>query len=122
MNDSKLTQMLLHFRNSNQLPEINSEAGKKIFRELQRYDLLRVNSQGEWVITRKGEEALKMGVKKYIQSEKFESQLAKEAPRLKRQKNILLMLCVLLIGFFILLLVSIPDTLINVLGEIISGL
>lgn len=113
--------MLLHFRSSNQLPEINSDAEKLIFRELQRYDLVRVNSQGEWVITRKGEEALKIGVKTYIKSEKFEDRLAKDAPRLKRQKNILLLLVVLLMAFFVLLLVSSPETLINLLGEVIPG-
>lgn len=121
MDDSKLTQMLLHFRNSNLLPEINSEADKRIFRELQRYNLLRVNSQGDWVVTRKGEVALKMGVKAYMKTEKFEEQLAREAPGLKTQRNLLLIVSVLLIGFLVFLLISSPDFIIEDLGKTISG-
>ena len=121
MDDSKLTQMLLHFRNSNLLPEINSEADKRIFRELQRYNLLRVNSQGDWVVTRKGEVALKMGVKAYMKTEKFEEQLAREAPGLKTQRNLLLIVSVLLIGFLVFLLISSPDFIIKDLGKTISG-
>ncbi|MCM8568914.1 hypothetical protein NE848_05965 [Gramella jeungdoensis] len=115
MNDQKLTQMLLHFRKTSLLPALEAETDKRIFRELQRYYLVRLNSRGEWIITRKGEEALNMGVKKFIKAEKFENQLAKEAPRLKRQKNILMLLVALLLCFFVFLVVSSPQTLIGLL-------
>ena len=113
--------MLLHFRNNKVFPEMNLEADKRTFRELQRYNLLRVNSQGEWVLTRKGEESLKMGVKKYIKAEKFEEELAREAPGLKTQRNLLLLLSVLLIGFLAFLLISSPDVFIGDTGSMIPG-
>ena len=108
--------MLLHFRKTSLMPALEAETDKRIFRELQRFYLVRFNSKGDWVITRKGEEALKMGVKKYIKAEKFEDRLAKEAPRLKKQKNILIALIVLLIGFFVLLVLSNPEAITSLLG------
>ncbi|MCG9970722.1 hypothetical protein [Christiangramia crocea] len=122
MNDHKLTQMLLQFRTSSLFPALESDMDKRILRELQRYYLVRVNSKGDWIVTRKGEEALKIGVKKYIKAERFEARLAKEAPGLKKQKNILLTLIVVLIGLLVFMVIASPEIIVNGFAELLSAI
>ncbi|TBW30257.1 hypothetical protein [Gramella sp. KN1008] len=121
MNDHKLTQMLMQFRANSLFPELQSDNDKRMLRELQRYYLVRVNSKGDWVVTRKGEEALKIGVKKYIQAEKFEAELARSAPSLKKQKNILLGMIVILMSILIAIVLGSPEPILNGLVEMIAG-
>lgn len=90
MKKSKFDTTLEFFLDNNKLPVFQGQKEKTIFAKLQKYNLIRVNSVGDIVITSEGEKALTVGVNTYIHALKFEKQLAKEAPALKRQKKILI--------------------------------
>ena len=89
--------LLETFRSNHQPSVLKSEKEKKAFYQLQKYNLVRLNSEGRIVITGQGEEAIVTGVEQYIKNLRFEQKLAKEAPKLKREKKILYFLIFLLL-------------------------
>ncbi|MEG9328466.1 hypothetical protein V6B16_11020 [Salinimicrobium catena] len=61
------------------LPQFNSEKEKKIFLQLQQYNLIYITPEGAITITKKGKAALNFGVEKFIVLERFEEKLLKDA-------------------------------------------
>ena len=63
------------------LPEFQNEEEEKLFLQLQKYNLIHLTPQGVLVITRKGREALKTDVEKYLYLERYEQRLIKDSMR-----------------------------------------
>lgn len=61
------------------IPCFEKEKEKKIFLQLQKYNLIHVNKEGVFIITKKGKEALKFGVEKLLVMERFEERLIKDS-------------------------------------------
>ena len=109
-------RILEEFRSNDQPSTLEKDKEKKVFFELQNYNLLRLNSEGKIIITPQGEEAISVGVEKYIRTLKFERELAKKAPKLKREKKILTLLVIILsLSLIFLLFFDTTDTLLSVL-------
>ena len=73
-------QVLLKFQNEpREVPIFENEQEKKIFLQLQKYNLLYVTAEGTLRITSKGRQALKGDVEKYISLERFEQRLIKDS-------------------------------------------
>lgn len=96
-------QILRLFQNGvKELPEFKNQE-KKIFLQLQKYNLIHATPAGIFQLTRKGEEALKGDVEKYILMEKLEERLIKDSFKERRMQRII---------FFVL----VPIILILVIG------
>lgn len=80
MNDDLEKDFLLQFQKGlKDLPAFKSEKEKNIFLQLQKYNLIYMTPEGVFVISRRGNEALKYGVKKFLTLERFEERLLKDS-------------------------------------------
>lgn len=72
--------ILLKFQNGlMKPPTFENENERKVFLQFQKYNLIYMNPAGYWVISKRGKEALKYGVKKFLTLERFEEQLVKKS-------------------------------------------
>ena len=60
-------------------PTFVNENERKVFLQFQKYNIIYMNPDGDWVISRRGKEALKYGVKKFLTLERFEEKLVKKS-------------------------------------------
>lgn len=116
---SNFRQLLEHFRVNDQPSVLEIESDKKIFFELQRYNLLRLNSEGRIIITQQGEKALSTGVEEYIRNLKLEKRRIKDACKLRRERNILTAAVILLSIGLILTISASTDTLLRIMSNLI---
>lgn len=61
------------------LPAFEDENEKKIFLQLQKYNLIYMTPEGLFVISKRGKEALEYGVEKFLALERFEKRLLKDS-------------------------------------------
>lgn len=109
-------RLLESFRFNDQLSTLKNDKEKKAFLELQKYNLLRLTSERKMIITPEGEKAISIGVGKYIKTLKFERELIREAPKLKRERNILSILVILLLlSLIFVLFFDLNETLLGTL-------
>ena len=81
MNTSSQDKMLKSFNVGRDMPNLETEEEKKLFLQLQRYNLIEVNPEGKFIITKRGNDALSFGVEKYLSLEKYEKRLITDAFR-----------------------------------------
>lgn len=77
----KLEESVLQkFKNGvHSLPSFEDENEKKIFLQLQKYNLIYTTPEGLFVITKRGKDALAYGVEKFLALERFEERLIKDS-------------------------------------------
>lgn len=92
-------------RETANLPEFENEKEEKMFLQLQKYNLLYVTAKGMFKITRKGEEALKGDVEKFLQLERFEEKMIKESLRRSTERKWMVFAIIPLIAIMTILLV-----------------
>lgn len=81
-------EMLLKFSEGiKEIPRFSSAQEEKIFLQLQKYNLIYVTPQGVFKTTKKGEEAIRTDVKKFITLERFEERLIKDSLRREIEKK-----------------------------------
>ena len=119
MEKRKVHKMLLYFRQNHYPPVFGAEYQRRTFRDLQKHNLIRINSEGKIILTLSGEKAIAAGGIKYLRAIEFEEELAKEAPKLKREKKLLLSIILILVICLIFLLWKEDDFTISFLEHII---
>lgn len=98
-------EILQQFQNGlKELPDLKNEQEKKIFLQLQKYNLLYVTPEGMFKITRKGETALKGDIEKRLSIERFEERLIKDSFKQNSRQELIFFVVVL---FFILLVIAV---------------
>ncbi len=80
MKDSLEEEVLFKFKNGPmKVPTFENENEKKVFLQFQKYSLIYMTPDGNWTISKRGKEALKFGVEKFLALERFEERLVKES-------------------------------------------
>lgn len=98
-------QILLQFQlGVKELPEFKKKE-KKIFLQLQKYNLLYATPEGIFKLTKKGEEALKGDVEKHIILERFEEKLIKDSFKEIRMQKIIFFILIPLILLMVIALI-----------------
>ena len=77
---------------------------EKTFQELQQYNLVRLTSKGRIEITRRGEYALNVGVRKYLLTRRFEERLIQDSFRNRGQHRWMIPILVLVAVSLVVLL------------------
>lgn len=107
MEKSPEEEMLRKFAGSmSEFPKFKNAYEEKIFLQLQKYNLIYVTVEGVFKLTKKGEEALRTDVQKFISLERFEERLVKDSLRRNIERKWLYFAVIPLIVLLAILLVT----------------
>ena len=89
-----------------EMPQWNNEEDKKIFLQLQKYNLIHLTPEGIIKLTTKGVEALKKDVDNYLYLERYQQRLERESFRRTTEEKLILFVIIPMIFFLTVLYVS----------------
>lgn len=90
-------KFLRKFVPGRRIDKLQNQQEIKTFEEFQRFDLIRAGAAGIFRITKQGEYALGVGVKRYLTNVRFEKRLFKDYMKAKSQKQWFMILGLLIV-------------------------